>query len=106
MFKQNHIDGIITSNQKHPRFTVVKSNSTNQSPFQNPKVHYSTHKSPPLVPTFSQTNPVQSLLPHFFNNHFNVIQLSTPAAYKWPLFFRRSTQSFLTHGLPTSSSLN
>jgi len=66
MFKKNHIDGIITSNQSHPRFTVEKSKSTDQSPFQNPKVRYSTHQCPPLVPTFSQTNPVQILLSHFF----------------------------------------
>jgi hypothetical protein len=37
----------------------------------NPKVHYRVHKSPPIVPTLSQINPVQS------NIHFNIIHPPT-----------------------------
>jgi hypothetical protein len=78
----------------------------------SPKVHYRTHKGPPVVTILRQINPLHTLQSHLFNIHFNItlhlclyfkpisfFQVSLPKRYS-----NFAPSQCVPHALPISPS--
>jgi len=62
----------------------------------NPKVHYCTHKRPPIVSILGQPNPVRIPTSHLLEIHPNIIHPSTRRSPLWSLSFRFPYQTLYT----------
>ena len=61
----------------------------------NPKFHYRIHKSPPLVPSLSQINPLHAVPSQSFKVHFNIILPPNLRSTKWCISFRFPHQNIV-----------
>jgi hypothetical protein len=53
----------------------------------NPNIYYCVHKTPPLVPSLSQINPVPNFSPYIYKFLSNIVLPCTPRLSEWSLPF-------------------
>jgi hypothetical protein len=78
-----------------PSWEAASRSATQEFPniLWTPKVHHRVHKSPSLVSTLSQMNPVHNTPSYVSKIHFNIILPLTSRAFQWSLSFGRSHQN-------------
>jgi hypothetical protein len=63
----------------------------------NPKVHYRTHKSRPLVPILSQIDPILTIPSYLSKIHFNIVHPPMSWSFQWSLSLTTKNYKLFSH---------